>query len=587
MKCSISYVSVAKDIVETLKSQIFDITKVEEIVDRYKAQGGDLNERPMFDATILLNIINWYGRLSRTQDKVLLENKMLEIVKLLIAKGASHKACGHPEFTAIILKLESIKSYLNSKEDIYFPTKTDEKQKEVLDLLNKHGIEVESMDPKYYRMILHHYKVIQNLSLVKILAEEYEADVNGWSFESSEVTPLTAAIKCGSLEVVKYLLQKGADANYIYYGVQEKYNMLHLAAESLIIDAPKIVEYLLNNTNISINGRTLGHKEEITKFTDNYTPLHLAVLKKNYETATVLLQHGADINLKTSKGKTALSLSVEKGDLKMTECLILRYADIESVDVRLIKDAPIQRVVDIASVIQNLCKLQGDKNTIELSNMTETECTFAKDMVINYLSKQGLPNNFHTHLEEFLPLGIKKYILSCIEKCISGYTQDLGILESKLIGATQGHLDKDLHGIPYRELLLFKDKGGKIDKTGEAVLAFYQQYPQYKKLGTYLLETIEQEIDGISILNQLMLGDMHITELVIDLSKRIMPEDIKLALKEALIRHELYNVLPGFEDLKHVAEDSAPSDSKIEWPIETETLVTEEKLLSGDTDTLY
>ena len=52
-----------------------------------------------------------------------------------------------------------------------------------------------------------------NISLVKLLIEKYEADVNLVS-EKGE-TPLMSAIKRNHVKLVKLLLEKGADPNYI------------------------------------------------------------------------------------------------------------------------------------------------------------------------------------------------------------------------------------------------------------------------------------------------------------------------------------------------------------------------------------
>ena len=52
-----------------------------------------------------------------------------------------------------------------------------------------------------------------NISLAKLLIEKYEADVNLAS-EKGE-TPLISAIKRNHVKLVKLLLEKGADPNYV------------------------------------------------------------------------------------------------------------------------------------------------------------------------------------------------------------------------------------------------------------------------------------------------------------------------------------------------------------------------------------
>jgi hypothetical protein len=100
-----------------------------------------------------------------------------------------------------------------------------------------------------------------------------------------------------------------------------------------------------------------------------------------------------------------------------------------------------------------------------------------------------------------------------------------------------------------------------------------------------LLATIAEKEKGVPILNQVMLRDQHIAELVIDLSKRIMPPKIKLELKKAVKNHQLYNTLQEFQHLKN----PVPINSNDEFLAGTEDLDDTEKptkVVLGDFDSL-
>ena len=58
--------------------------------------------------------------------------------------------------------------------------------------------------------------------------------------------------------------------------------------------------------------------------TDGSTPLHLAAYRNAYETAEVLLKHGAYVNAKTDYGDTPLYIAVWK-NAHETAALLRRY----------------------------------------------------------------------------------------------------------------------------------------------------------------------------------------------------------------------------------------------------------------------
>ena len=62
------------------------------------------------------------------------------------------------------------------------------------------------------------------------------------------------------------------------------------------------------------------------------TPLHFAVASGNSELVTLLLEHGADVNAKTTNGWTPLHSAVERRDLEMARLLLDAKADPDAKD---------------------------------------------------------------------------------------------------------------------------------------------------------------------------------------------------------------------------------------------------------------
>jgi len=142
----------------------------------------------------------------------------------------------------------------------------------------------------------------------KVINNDY--DVN--KTDDINATPLINAASFNSIEVVKLLVENGANINH---KVNVGTTPLMLATSNNF----EITDYLLKN----------GAKVNV-KNNDGLTPLHWAAqFAKNKKTLKILLEKGADPTVKDKDGKTAIDYLNENEDLRYSnaENLLKNYID--------------------------------------------------------------------------------------------------------------------------------------------------------------------------------------------------------------------------------------------------------------------
>lgn len=139
-------------------------------------------------------------------------------------------------------------------------------------------------------------------------------------------TPLSTAASGGQLEMVRYLVEHGADIHARlstnYNGIPDGRKAFHLAVTNGHLP---VVEYLLQAGNDPNEPGGSG-----------FTPLMGAVADNFYDLAGLLIQRGADVNAVHSgpggyiglRGYTPLVFAVNAGLVRMTKMLIQAGADI-------------------------------------------------------------------------------------------------------------------------------------------------------------------------------------------------------------------------------------------------------------------
>ena len=169
------------------------------------------------------------------------------------------------------------------------------------------------------------YKAIErgNFDMVKYLIEK-GADVNAeWmpkkvEFELRKKIPLHIAIEKEEFLIMRHLLQKGAQIQATAeYGGD---TALHIVIRST--DNPEIV------TNLIEFGADVN---AVNKEMNRETPLHYAVMKNKLEAVKILLPNGANINTKTRKeSQSSLHIASKNGHIDMVKYLIEKGASIHS-----------------------------------------------------------------------------------------------------------------------------------------------------------------------------------------------------------------------------------------------------------------
>lgn len=117
------------------------------------------------------------------------------------------------------------------------------------------------------------------------------------TFSEDGFTPLGLACFFGHVEIVKYLLKKGADVN------TPSSNPFQVAP---IHSATAISNYDITELLIK-NGANVNVRQQ-----SGVTPLHSTAHNGKLEIIRLLIDHGADVKAKTADNKTPLEMAEEK-----------------------------------------------------------------------------------------------------------------------------------------------------------------------------------------------------------------------------------------------------------------------------------
>ena len=168
------------------------------------------------------------------------------------------------------------------------------RQKEIRDFLVLRGAVLE----------LHEAAAAGDLARVKQLVEKDAALARSYSPDGFPVVALAAVF--GNLEITKYLHAKGADINAAATN-GSGYNALSGAVTS---GHTEIVKWLLENG-----------AEPNYRYSNDYSPLLNAAANGHLEILKLLQACGADLHARTSDGKNALAYAEERKHTAIAEYL--------------------------------------------------------------------------------------------------------------------------------------------------------------------------------------------------------------------------------------------------------------------------
>ena len=145
---------------------------------------------------------------------------------------------------------------------------------------------------------------------------------NGVSIEardSNGFTPLHAALQGGKLEIVRFLLEHGADANAV--GNREIGEPTSLFMAITYNTDPEFVRLLIQ----------YGADVNQAVFAEEITPIYSATQENRVEMLQCLLEAGANVNAQKSRGITSLMSACVAGNINAVELLLKWNADMEIV----------------------------------------------------------------------------------------------------------------------------------------------------------------------------------------------------------------------------------------------------------------
>lgn len=280
-------------------------------------------------------LIGWAASLDaesangKTPLSAAVEDQWHDVVKYLLQKGASINARDHAKLTPL-----HVASMAGDAEMVNL-------------LLSRRGVDLEardgeSMAPLHYAVDGGHLRVADAL-----LSKGAHVDCRGkW-----QTTSLMLASSKGHVKIAELLIKRGAKVKLTSDG---NMNAIHWAC---LNGGTDILELLLQQKKLKVDSVT----------SEGCTPLHIAVMSRNFAAVDYLLRNKATQEFACCKGWRALHYACDRKDVELVRHLVNNKASIEATNKdqqRPIHIATLQGSLDIIKILvdQNATLDCLDKN---------------------------------------------------------------------------------------------------------------------------------------------------------------------------------------------------------------------------------
>ena len=331
----------------------------------------------------------------------------LKIIKRLIQNGADIQArdCdgstvlhyasrySNQEVVEFLLKLNeiSVNATDNSNQTPLMRACYDGGRLDNIKMLIQNGADIQARDCNG-STVLHVASISSNQEVVEFLLKLNEISVN--ATDNSSQTPLMyACLNGGPLQIIKMLIQNGAD---IQARKCDGSTVLHLASR---YSNQEVVEFLLKLNEISVNATNNLYQ----------TPLmHACNNGGRLDNIKMLIKNGADIQASSSNGSTVLHFASQLSNQEVVEFLLkLNEISVNATDN--LYQTPLMRACinggrldNIKMLIQNGADIQASSSNgstvlhfaSQLSNQEVVEFL----LKLNEISVNATDNHNHTPL---------------------------------------------------------------------------------------------------------------------------------------------------------------------------------------------
>ena len=268
--------------------------------------------------------------------KVAAENGNIEIAKLLIDEGANLNSSddyigpaidyGNYDIAKLLIDNDVFNLNTNTTKEQAIELAKDQKYYEIEKLLSSE----DSNNIDGYDELMNAVSKGDMKALEKLIKDD--TDLNK---QYDKITPLNLAAARNDKEMVKFLVEKGADINledgygYTPLIIAIKYRNIGLAKN--IIDLKPDLNAICSATGDTpltylVNANKYGGVADLCyymikngadinkKNKEGNTPLMIAAASYNYAIVGVLVNMGADYNIKNKEGKTAIDIASARDD---------------------------------------------------------------------------------------------------------------------------------------------------------------------------------------------------------------------------------------------------------------------------------